>query len=466
MPGGAPHGALVEVELAEEDELLAARRPWPARRLAWVAVPVAVGLAVASLAQAADTAHGAHAFAALGPTAVGLSAPPAERWRVPGALIGVAGDIVLVDDQRRGVEGVDAATGAAVWTRAETGSCAMAVPDAFTATARPGGEPHRLVCGWAPGQVGHEATSVEVLDPATGDRLAAASLPGSAGWWFVDRGDAFLVAAAPDGAFTALRLDTSSGRVVWTFRSGHALVQPGGGFSASGLGSDEIMAAGSGGTIRLTQDTGVATARRPALTARTAEQASPLPGGAQVLGGRDADGTAVVRALAADGTPRWTVPGHLVAPATDDHSLGNLVVAVPADGRGLMGLDATDGHTLWRTPGAPTGVEARVNGVLVTADRSRVVALDLRTGAQMWQAVPYGTGAVSDGGTIATLERVDGISRLVARDLRTGAELWRRAAGRELWPEVTTYRGDTLVAVHHDLVLLRTDNEVVAFEPT
>ena len=139
---------------------------------------------------------------------------------------------------------------------------------------------------------------------------------------------------------------------------------------------------------------------------------------------------------------------------------------MPADGRGLVGLDATDGQVRWRAPGAPTGVEARVDGVLVTADRSRVVALDLRTGAELWQAVPYGTGAVSDGGTVATVERIDGVSRLVARDLRTGAELWRRAAGRELWPDVTTYRGDTLVAVRHDLVLLRTDTEVVAFEPT
>ncbi|MCB2177109.1 MAG: PQQ-binding-like beta-propeller repeat protein [Actinomycetales bacterium] len=466
MPGAAPHGALVDVELSEEDELLEARRPWPARRLAWVALPVAVGLAVASMAQAAESAHGAHAFAALGTTAMGLSAPPAERWRVPGSLIGVAGDVVLVGDQRRGVQAVDAATGAVVWARAETGSCAMAVPDAFAATARPDGEPRRLVCGWAPGQVGREATSVEVLDPATGRRLSTASLPGSAGWWFVDHGDAFLVAAALDGAFTALRLDTSSGRVVWSFRSGDALVQPGGGFSASGLSSDEIMAAGSGGTIRLTQDTGVATTGRPILTARTAEHTSPLPGGAQVLGGRDTDGTAVVRALAADGTARWTVPGRLAAPATDDRSLGDLVVAVPADGRGLMALDAADGRVRWRAPGAPTGVEARVNGVLVTADRGRVVALDLRTGTQLWQAVPYGTGAVSDGGTVATLERVDGASRLVARDLRTGAELWRRTAGRELWPEITTYRGDRLVAVRHDLVLLGTDTEVVAFEPT
>lgn len=465
MPGEAPHGALVEVELTEEDELLAARRPWPARRLAWVVVPVAVGLAVASLAQAAESGRGAHVFAALGATAVGLSAPPTERWRVPGSLIGVAGEVVLVDDQRRGVQAVDAATGAVVWTRAETGSCALAVPDEFAATARPTGAPDRLVCGWAPGQVGHEATSVEVLDPATGGRLGSASLPGSAGWWFVDHGDAFLVAAAPDGEFTALRLDTSSGRVVWSFRSGDHLVTPGGGFSASGLGSDEIMAAGPGGTVRLAQDTGAATAGRPTLTARTAEHVSSLPDGGQVLGGRDAGG-AVVRALAADGSPRWTVPGRLAAPTTDDRSLADLVVAVPTDGRGLMGLDAADGHVRWLAPAAPTGVEARVAGVLVTADRDRVVALDLRTGTQLWQAVPYGTGAVSDGRTIATLERIDGVSRLVARDLRTGAELWRRVAGRELWPDVTTYRGDALVAVRHDLVLLRTDTEVVAFEPT
>ncbi len=299
MPGGAPHGALIEVELAEEDGLLAARRPWPARRLGWVALPVAVGLAVASTAQAAETAHGAHEFAALGATAVALSAPPGDRWRVQGSLIGATEDVVLVDDQRRGVQAVDATTGAVVWTLAEAGSCAMAVPDAAT-PAGPAGR-QLLVCGWAPGQVGHEATSVAVLDPTSGTRLSSASLPGSAGWWFVDHGQVFLVAAAPDGALTALRLDAASGHVVWSYRSGDPLVEPGGGFSASGLGSDEIMAAGPGGRIRLTQGTGTPTTGRPALTAQNADAVAPLPGGAQVLGGRDPDGTAVVRAVAADG---------------------------------------------------------------------------------------------------------------------------------------------------------------------
>lgn len=40
------------------------------------------------------------------------------------------------------------------------------------------------------------------------------------------------------------------------------------------------------------------------------------------------------------------------------------------------------------------------------------------------------------------------------------------AAGTDLWPEVTTYRGDALVAVRHDVVRLRTDAEVAASEPT
>jgi outer membrane protein assembly factor BamB len=463
VPGGAPHGALIEVELAEEDELLAAHRPWPARRLRWVVLPVAVGLALASAAQAGESAAGARAFAAIGPTAVGLSSAPADRWRVPGRLVGVAGDVVLVDDQRRGVQAVDATTGSLVWAMAEAGTCTTAAPD-----RSPGGSPgpERLVCGWSPGQVGHEATSVVVLDPATGARLSAAALPGSAGWWFVDHGDAFLVAAAPDGALTALRLDTTSGHVVWSYRSRTALVDPGGGFTASGLGSDEIVAAGPGGSVRLTQDAGTVATRRAALGAQNADVVVPLPAGALALGGRDADGTAVVRVLAADGDTRWTVPGRLAATATDDGTARDVVVAVPADGRGLVGLDAGDGHVLWRAPGAPPGAEARVGGVLVTADRDRVVALDVRTGAELWRAVPYGTGAVSDGGTVATVERVGGVSRLVARDLRTGAELWRRPGGTELWPGITTYRGDVLVAVRHDLVLLQTDTVVVAFEPT
>lgn len=463
MPGGAPHGALIEVELAEEDELLTAREPWPARRLRWVVLPVAVGLAVSAAAQAADTAAGARAFTALSPTATSLSAPPSDLWRVPGVLIGVAGDVVLVDDERLGVQAVDATTGSPVWTLAGVGTCSIAAPDA---ASDPAAAPQRLVCGWAPGQMEHEATSVVVLDPATGERLSSASLPGSAGWWFVDHGDAFLIAAAPDGTLTALRLEVSTGHVVWSYRSPAPLIEPGGSFSASGLGSDEIVAAGPGGSIRLSQDAGTETTGRPPLTAQNAKAVVSLADGGQVLGGRDAQGAAVVRALAEDGTPRWTVPGALAVPATDDGSAADVVVVVPADGRGVVGLDADDGHVRWRAPEAPTGVEARVGGVLITADRSRLVATDLRTGDPLWQAVPYGIGAASDGGTVATVERVGGVSRIVARDLRTGAELWRRPAGRELWPGLTPYRGDALVAVRQDLLLLQTDTEVVAFDPT
>jgi outer membrane protein assembly factor BamB len=468
VSSGARHGALVEVELVEEDVLPTHGLIWPAPRLAPMARVVAVVLAACVVVQGAATAGAARALTALGAAGAVLTNPPTDGWRAAGVLLGVAGDLAVLDDKRRGVEALDVASGRMVWRVPEAGSCRLVTLDE---PERPGppvaarASRARLVCGWAPGQLDHDATDVAILDPATGSRLARVSIPGSAGWWFIVHGDVLLVAAAPSGSLRATRLDAETGQPVWTYRSPEPVVTPGGAFTASGQDAAELTASGALGSVRLALGSGTEAARSPGLDAADADIRLPLDG-ALALGGWDAAGTPTVAVVGNDGRLRWSRPGYLPVPPVDDASDPGVVVMEPADptsaagATGLIGVDAGTGAQLWHAD-APTTLTARAAGVLVAADRHRIVALDARTGQVLWAAVPYGDGCVTDGRTVMTIELRHGHSTLVARDLRSGVEVWQRRARAELWPGVARYGGDSLVTLPGGIVVLQTDSEVI-----
>ncbi len=470
MSSGARSGALVEVELVEEDGRPTPGRMWPALRLAPIARVVAVGLAACAVTQGVATGGAARDLTALGSAGVVLAAPLTDSWQAAGVLLGVAGDLVVLDDERRGVEALDMTSGEVVWRVPEAGSCRLVALDApdrpvvATSVSRA-----RLVCGWAPGQLDHVATEVAILDPATGSRLGGMAVPGSAGWWSIVRGDVLLVAAAPSGSLRVVRLDTATGRLVWSYRSPEPVVPPGGTFTASGQDNAELTASGTLGSVRLVLDTGTEAASAPALGAADADVRLPLDG-ALALGGRNATGTPTVAVVGADGRMRWSRPGYLPVPPVDDASAPGVVVMEPAGPTSaagttnLIGVDAGTGALLWRAD-VPATLTARAAGVLVAADRHRTVALDARTGRTLWEAVPYGDGAVTDGRTVMTIEQRDQHSTLVARDLRSGVEVWHRAARTELWPGAARYGGDGLVTLPGGLVVLQTDATVIAMRP-
>ena len=165
-----------------------------------------------------------------------LTEPPTDTWRAQGVLLGVAGDLAVLDDKKRGVEALDMATGQLVWRVPEAGSCRLVALDA---PQRPGHWSPRARHGpaWCAG--GHRSARPRrhgCRVPPPCDRFPArGDVARRERRVVVDRGGhVLLVAARPSGWLRATRLDTETGRQVWTYASPHPVVTPGGTFTARG----------------------------------------------------------------------------------------------------------------------------------------------------------------------------------------------------------------------------------------
>lgn len=147
---------------------------------------------------------------------------------------------------------------------------------------------------------------------------------------------------------------------------------------------------------------------------------------------------------------------------------GDLVIT-PSDGRpiaSVYALDRVTGELRWEWP-AERGVEVDLllagGRVLALSGTAELVALDARTGAELWRLAPDGPlprqefhkSAPAAAGGRVFFETADG--RLHAADLATGKLLWKRDLGFD----ITT----SLLLTAQGLLIGLADGRIVRLDP-
>ena len=137
--------------------------------------------------------------------------------------------------------------------------------------------------------------------------------------------------------------------------------------------------------------------------------------------------------LATDPQPLWRASAGRAVRAGP--AIGSRVVAVGTSDRSVVLLDRADGVRIWRrhVPGTvaagPLIADAAVYVATQAVPDGRVVALRLKTGAQLWSAHTGGVSAglaLTDSMIVAATDR----GLVVALDRGTGARRWERNLGR------------------------------------
>lgn len=269
-------------------------------------------------------------------------------------------------------------------------------------------------------------------------RTALAGPPPAVAWWSPVRGEPLGVAAdGTDVVAAALEevrlLDGRSGTQHW-----RAVVP----------GIRTYRPAIDGPWVAVTTETEVVVLDRASGRRRAAV---PFPGPGPVALTRDRQGRPLVVAGsvsgtilavdASDGSPRWSVqyPGAVtVAPRSD----GDVVVAAWEAGKTTTAraLDTGSGALRWEVGvGEIAAAPVLAGGVVVVAGGDTVHtgtarALDPATGQERWRVPLAGffDDAIESAADDHTCYLVDGLGTVTALDLRSGAVLWQRATGRSV----------------------------------
>lgn len=418
---------LVDVEL--DDELdgpgwapRAQRRPWTPR--AWCRLSAILAVLVAAGA-VQDAARAASLAELTAQAAHDLRVERSARWSVPGGLVGVTGDVVLVSAGWDTLAAYRWADGLRLWDAHGVRDCAIVGLDDEGGTAalvtreRPL-ESSRVVCA-VPAPFDAHVNGVAVLDPADGGRLLDEEPAGAATSWAVDGGRILTVRGdGPDGSrglVTAASLET--GATVWQV----PLTAPLNGWY---LTDDWLVLQGERRALSL------ATGVPGEPTVWGGEVRHALGGGATAVAGWDPGGSLVTTTVVdAAGHVVWRRQAYYAAPTL---TLDASVLPVITLAGTLAGLDAATGEQLW-SGALPGPLVAAVDGVLVcgeavAADAAGAagpvtdwVGVDLRTGATLWElraTDPSGTGEpalVTDGERFAVGAPEGGVE---VRDLRSG----------------------------------------------
>ena len=139
------------------------------------------------------------------------------------------------------------------------------------------------------------------------------------------------------------------------------------------------------------------------------------------------------------GGPDLVLPGRLAQVSADDGSLSDLVLAA---GSRIRAYDRSTGRELWDVGHGLSGAAVVARGRVYLSTPDGVVAIDGRTGTELWRA-PVLTGRsmgdlVTDGhhllsaqqrpdapGTVTALNDWPGVGELVAYRFDDGGEDWR-----------------------------------------
>jgi outer membrane protein assembly factor BamB len=117
----------------------------------------------------------------------------------------------------------------------------------------------------------------------------------------------------------------------------------------------------------------------------------------------------------------------LLEPAVDDGSASDVLLTVRA-GRGqIVALDARTGEQLWTADGIPRTEPLLVDRRLITTFGGRLVALDMGTGRRLWSG-PEGPEAdvhlLTDGRVVLVAELGQAETTFTAVDLTDGRVRW------------------------------------------
>ncbi|QGQ20524.1 PQQ-binding-like beta-propeller repeat protein [Cellulomonas sp. JZ18] len=456
-----------------------ARRP-RLRHWRWAAGAGVLAVAVAALAQAwverADEQRLAR-VAGVGPS---LEEPLVQSWQAGfRGSVGVHEDtLIAVAPDGQGIVALDARDGTVRWRQervTEASMCQLTSQDAPPAVAATGPtagtaapEPVLVAC-FSSG--GSGATTVHVLDPATGSLEQTLLVGDGTSSWTLSGADLVVIGVSVDEHVTAGRWSLRTGEQRWSYRSPDAL--PGGHAQQSfALGDDLLTASFGSWEVVLDARTGEVVADaahgdREVVVEPGTGRALPtepsdedpaqevarigLEDGAVAVV-RLGDGSVRTEVSEADGTVLWERDGHVFPPAVDDGTAPGLLLMTSPEGGGLQGVDARSGHVRWEQEAVGSGATGQPlvlsSLVLVPTGSGRsasggstgMVALDSGSGAVVWEHTAgdvAGWDVVTDGHRVLTLEDGDGAAHLVARDVRTGTVVWSVRApadAHSLWP--------------------------------
>ncbi len=414
------------------------------------------------------------ALAELGWPLVDLGEPVAEVWRTDvggGWPTVVTSDVVVVEEWSPTASGstwraLDVTTGATVWEHQARGSgwCSPWNPEwseldegalgygpaqvALGLTGRV--DPTLLLCSDAsfsgalpqPG----ETSSLRVLDLA-GGREVDVVVEGSLLSHDPVGGDVIVTAVLADGTLGLTRAGLRTGADVWARATDVVVVGPDGVFLGSWptVRDGVVLVAGSDGEIDAVLD---AETGEPATTVPEAMDVQAglagrltLPDGSVAIvdyeitpmgdgSGSYLVGEPAVTVQGPDGAERFSVRGELWSPVFTDGSMADRVlVRGPGEGESsrVVALDVVTGEELWTTRAGWSSTLLQVDGVAVSGS-GFISGIDLRTGEELWEH--RGSNAdltmpVTDGSRLAVPVAEDGATFLVALDIRSGAEAWR-----------------------------------------
>lgn len=413
-----------------------------------VVVALAAVGGVLALRDAREIEDRREAFERAGLPFVDLASPLTEAWRLEDSwLAATTADVLVVGSGSPSAtvwRGVDPATGRVRWeVPGADGWCRAWNPrDAAAGPPTVPSDPTLLAVvdarfdGALP--TGAAGTDVRVLDLATGEERATLLFPGDVVSIEPVGESVVAVTVGMDGVFSVAR-----GRFV-----GGSLWAAATPFSTVGQAAVPALdVAVVDDVVYLLTFEGVPVAAFDLETGAVLEPGDaglPSPAGRMVLpdGGRAetlvsaqqmADGRyylgePVVVVTDPDGTVRFRADGRLRVPEySDDTAPDRLLVARTGDrGPEVVALDAETGEVAWWAPEPMLGLRLQVGGVLVHESRG-VVALDASSGERLWQyeaLIGVPGRPVTDGRRILVAGEGEGGRSLVALDLRTGAEVW------------------------------------------
>lgn len=424
---GAPTSPGVPARSTSGDvsESGARTRRWP-----WLSVAALVALGALLVAgNAVDSRQRALAdrIAAVPGLVRPMQDAPVELWRAaaaegPGTVLQASGSVVLVSLRAAvwWVTAYEPRSGAQRWT----------VPVAPTTSD---GGPVTVRCPWAAGIDDGVVLCIAggPRDSAAPARVIALDAVGGRplGRWAVDGpvigvarvgDDLVLGSVRPDGRVRVQRSDGLTGTLRWEHVTADVVDDTASGRVAEvAVGPRRTVVRGAGSEV-LDDATGSVLVTAPVGVEL---QVVDAPGGFATFGG--IQGGRLYR----DGSDSWvTLRGRAVQLEADDGSAPGLLVV--DTGPQLRGVDRVTGTVRWQLPTDLDAV-AVASGVLVTAADGVYGAVDVRTGAALWQVRAGLEGGArtwvprTDGTQVIGLEVASGGAlAIVGRGLRDGIRTW------------------------------------------